>query len=208
MPRTLIKNADWILTMDSKGSRYRNADLLLEDNRILAIGPALDAGPVPARVIDASGKIIAPGFVNTHHHTFQSLVRNIHIANGLTLEPWLMVVYDIFREIDPELVRAGALVGLGDLLKTGCTTSSDHMYVHPQGAHRLTDVEIEAAAELGIRFHPTRGGITIGRSQGCGHVPDDLVESAGDILADAERLIDTYHDASRFSMCQIGLASL
>ena len=82
-------------------------------------------GPVPARVIDASGKIIAPGFVNTHHHTFQSLVRNIHIANGLTLEPWLMVVYDIFREIDPELVRAGALVGLGDLLKTGCTTSSD-----------------------------------------------------------------------------------
>ncbi len=206
MPRTLIKHADWILTMDPKGTRYRNADLLLEDNQILEIGPNLDAGPGPVQVIDATGKIITPGFVNTHHHTFQSLVRNIHIANGLKLEPWLMVVYDIFREIKPELVRAGALVGLGDLLKTGCTTSSDHMYVHPQGTQRLTDVEIEAAAELGIRFHPTRGGITIGRSQGCGHVPDDLVESADDIVADAERLIDTYHDTSRFSMCQIGLS--
>ena len=91
MPRTLIKHADWILTMDPKGTRYRNADLLLEDNQILEIGPDLDAGPGPVQVIDATGKIITPGFVNTHHHTFQSLVRNIHIANGLKLEPWLMV---------------------------------------------------------------------------------------------------------------------
>ena len=158
MPRTLIKHADSILTMDPKGTRYRNADLLLEDNQILEIGPNLDAGPGPVQVIDATGKIITPGFVNTHHHTFQSLVRNIHIANGLKLEPWLMVVYDIFREINPELVRAGALVGLGDLLKTGCTTSSDHMYVHPQGAHRLTDVENRSGRRAGdpVPPHPGR----------------------------------------------------
>ncbi len=206
MSRTLIRNADWVLTMDPSGTRCRGADILIEDREILAIGPALDPGPGPVQVIDAAGKIVTPGFVNTHHHTFQSLVRNIHIANGLKLEPWLKVVYDIFREVNADVVRAGALVGLGDLLKTGCTTSSDHMYVHPQGTERLTDVEIAAAAELGIRFHPTRGGITIGQSQGCGHVPDDLVETADAIVSDAERLIDTYHDTSRFSMCQVGLS--
>lgn len=206
MSRTLIRNADWVLTMDPAGTRCRGADILIEDREILAIGPSLDPGPGPVQVIDAAGKIVTPGFVNTHHHTFQSLVRNIHIANGLKLEPWLKVVYDIFREVNADVVRAGALVGLGDLLKTGCTTSSDHMYVHPQGMERLTDVEIAAAAELGIRFHPTRGGITIGQSQGCGHVPDDLVETADAIVSDAERLIDTYHDTSRFSMCQVGLS--
>lgn len=206
MKRILIQNADWILTMDEQGHRHRNADLLIEDNVIAAVGPNLGEGMEIDEVIDASGKVITPGFVNTHHHTFQSLVRNIHIANGLKLEPWLMVVYDIFKELNTDAVRAGALVGLGDLLKTGCTASSDHMYAHPKGTEKLIDAEITAAKELGIRFHPTRGGITIGQSDGCAHVPDCLVESADQILSDAERLIDTYHDDNRFSMCRIGLS--
>ena len=206
MRRTLIRNADWILTMDPAGTRLRRSDLLIEDNVIAAIGSDLGDGLEIDEVIDAAGKVVTPGFVNTHHHTFQSLVRNIHIANGLKLEPWLMVVYDIFREIDADAVRAGALVGLGDLLKTGCTTSSDHMYAHPRGTEKLIDAEIDAARTLGIRFHPTRGGITIGQSQGCAHVPDCLVESADQILSDAERLIDAYHDTSRYAMCRIGLS--
>ena len=107
MKRTLIRNADWILTMDAQGTRWRNGDLLIEDRQIAAIGQNLDATDVD-EIIDAAGRIITPGFVNTHHHTFQSLVRNIHIANGLLLEPWLAVVYDVFRDIGDEAARCGA----------------------------------------------------------------------------------------------------
>ena len=205
MKRTLIRNADWILTMDAQGTRWRNGDLLIEDRQIAAIGQNLDATDVD-EIIDAAGRIITPGFVNTHHHTFQSLVRNIHIANGLLLEPWLAVVYDVFRDIGDEAARCGAYIGLGELLKTGCTTSSDHFYAHPRGQSKLIDAEIEVAAQLGIRFHPTRGSLTIGKSGGSPHVPDDLVETTEEILDDCERLIKRYHDTQRFSMCRIGLA--
>lgn len=203
---TLIKNADWILTMDERGTRYQNADLLISGREIVGIGKDLGEGMEIDQVIDASGHIVTPGFVNTHHHTFQSLVRNIHIANGLRLEPWLATVYDVFREIDTEITKAGAYIGLGELLKTGCTTSSDHFYAHPRGQERLIDAEIEVARELGMRFHPTRGSLTIGKSCGSPHVPDSLVETTEEILDDCRRLVETYHDTSRYSMCQIGLA--
>lgn len=205
MKRTLIQNADWILTLDQAGTRYRNCDLLMEDRAIAAIGKGLSTRGVE-EIVDGSGRIVTPGFVNTHHHTFQSLVRNIHIANGLLLEPWLAVVYDVFRDIGAEAARAGAYIGLGELLKTGCTTSSDHFYAHLRGQANLIDAEIEVAAELGIRFHPTRGSLTIGKSGGSPHVPDDLVETTEAILDDSERLIKAYHDTSRFSMCRVGLA--
>ena len=205
MKKTLIKNLDWILTLDEQGTRYRNGDILVEGREIKEIGENLQASGVD-EVIDGKGKILLPGFVNTHHHTFQSLVRNIHIANGLKLEPWLAVVYDIFQEINPDVARAGTLIGLGELLKTGCTTSNDHFYAHPRGTEHLIDVQIEAAKDLGIRFHPTRGSLTVGKSNGSPHVPDTLVETTDEIINDCERLIQKYHNTDRFSMCQIGLA--
>lgn len=206
MTTTLIKNADWILTMDPERRRLKNADILIEGGRILALGPRLAPDKPTDRVIDASGKVIIPGLVNTHHHCFQSLARNITVANGIRLEPWLAVLYDIFIDVDAEVTRAGALAGLGDLLKTGCTTSNDHHYAHPRGQKELIDVEIAAAAELGIRFQPTRGSLTVGKSQGSPHVPDCLVETTDEIIADCERLINKYHDASRFAMCRVDVS--
>lgn len=205
MSNTLLHNADWIITMDEKRTKLRHADILFEDNKIVAVGPDLSASHVYDEKIDAQGMIIIPGLINTHHHCWQSLVRNIHVANGLTLEPWLAVVYEIFQEITPDVVEAGAYVGLGALLKTGCTTSMDHHYAHPRSEKNLIDVQIKAAQKLGIRFHPTRGSMSISKSEGS-HVPDSLAGDIDDILADSERLIQTYHDPEKFSMVRMGLA--
>jgi len=206
MKKMLIKNADWLVTMDAQKRRLRYADILVEGNAIARIGSGLDKEEAVDEVIDASGMVVLPGFVNTHHHCYQSLVRNITVANGLTLEPWLAVVYEIFQEITPEVVDAGATVALGELLKTGCTTSMDHHYAFPDKTlGQLIDAEILAAAKLGIRFHPTRGSMTKGKAQGT-HVPDALVQDEDEILDDCERLIKTYHDPGRFSMLRMGLA--
>ncbi|MBT4289982.1 MAG: amidohydrolase family protein [Deltaproteobacteria bacterium] len=206
MKKTLIKNADWVITMDDDKSRIKNGDILICDNAIQAVGNELDTNEIVDEVIDARGKVAIPGFVNTHHHCWQSLVRNIHVANGLKLEPWLAVVYDIFQDVDARVVEAGAYVGLGELLKTGCTTSMDHHYVHPAGQEKLIDAQIDAAKKLGIRFHPTRGNLSIGKTQGSPHVPDTLTENVDQILNDYERLIGKYHDDQRFAMTRVGLA--
>lgn len=207
MKKTLIKNADWIITMNSEQRRLRNSNILIEGPAIAAIGENIEQPENVDEVIDGRGMIAVPGFINTHHHLFQSLVRNLQIANEVPLYPWLKVVYDIFQEITPEVVEAGALVGLGELLKSGCTTSTDHHYAFPSNTDKnLIDVQIKAARKLGIRFHPTRGSLSTGQADGAEHVPDLLVEDVDDILADSERLIKTYHDPGRYSMCRIALA--
>lgn len=204
MRRVLIKNADWIITMNFNKERLKNSDIIIEDNVILKIGKNLDKDGVFDEIIDATGMIALPGFVNTHHHCFQSLVRNITVANGLHLEPWLVAVYDIFQELTPEAVEAGATVALSELLKTGCTTSQDHHYAFPNNKDEyLVDAEIKIASKLGIRFHPTRGSIT---KDDLPHSQKTLVGDQDDILADSERLIKTYHDPKRFSMLRMGLA--
>ena len=198
----LIKNADWIITMDENRTRLHHADLVMDGKEIRELGKDLERKYPDAEVIDAAGKIVLPGFVNVHHHTWQSLVRNINIANGLKLEPWLKVVYEIFKEVNTDVARAGAYAGLGELLKTGCTTSNDLFYAHPVGVEYLIDAEIETAKELGIRFHPNRGV----HSKASDIVPPEIVGATDVVIADAERLINKYHDRSRFSMCRVGIA--
>ncbi len=220
----LIVKADWVITLNERGERLRDADILVRGPAIAAIGPgvgekALSSGEPIDEVIDGRGKVVIPGLVNTHHHLYQTLTRNIPATQDIPLFPWLVKLYEVWRELDVEAVEVGALVGLGELLKTGCTTSTDHHYVFPRPGGRaagsgpsdgpaaggLIDAEIRAARRLGIRFHPTRGSMSLGRSQG-GLPPDEVVQSEEDILADSRRLAETYHDPARYSMCRLALA--
>lgn len=201
----LLKDAEWIITLDNGGHRYQQADILIDGPAIKAIGPDLPAGDGD-EVLDARGKIVLPGLINTHHHLYQTLTRNIPATQDVPLFPWLVTLYEIWRELTPEAVRQGAMVGLGELLKTGCTCSSDHHYVFPcdQGKE-LIDAEIQAAREVGIRFHATRGSMSLGKSQG-GLPPDEVVQDEEEILADSERLIQQYHETGPYAMCQVALA--
>ena len=205
MKTTLFRNADWIITMDDERTRHRNADLLVSGKEILAIGKGLEAqyrGRLAIdEVIDASGRVLIPGFVNTHHHTWQSLIRNIKATQGMALEPWLKVMYEVYKDLNQDVARAGVYASLGDCMKTGCTTSNDLWYPHPIYMPKLMDAEIEAAAEIGIRFHPVRAYHSVTSDI----VPPEVVDSTEGVMADAERLVKTYHDRSRFSMCQVGI---
>lgn len=205
MSTLLIKNARNIITMDEQRRSYPGGSLFADGQEIKAIGDDIPYKTADT-VIDAKGKIVFPGLINTHHHLYQTFTRNIPQAQDCELFDWLLTLYGIWRHLRPEDVYLSAQVGLGELLKSGCTTSSDHFYVFPEGTSgTLIDEEIRAASELGIRFYPTRGSMNLGRSQG-GLPPDEVCQSAEDILRDTRRVIETYHDASRFSMLRIGVA--
>ena len=204
--RILIEDADWILTMDQNKNRYRHADLVWENNVICEIGTDLKTkyeaeGLVFTDVINARGKILLPGFVNAHMHTWQSLIRNFKAIQGLRLEPWLAVMYEIYKDLQVEVARAGAYVSLGECLKTGCTTSNDLWYPHPAGVKGLVEAEIQAAKELGIRFHPVRSYHSLPSDV----VPKSMTENKEQILEDAEQLVKKYHDPDEFSMCRVGI---
>jgi cytosine/adenosine deaminase-related metal-dependent hydrolase len=194
-----------IATLDPERRVLRDADILIDGPAIAAVGSDLSAEPHDIEV-DLTGKVVLPGLVNTHHHLYQTLCRNIPRVQDVELFDWLIDLYQVWRHLTPDAVRLGALVGLGELLLTGCTTSTDHHYVFPRGvATTLIDEQIAAARQLGIRFHPTRGSMSRGESLG-GLPPDDVVQTEEEILADCERVLDTYHDGSQFSMCRIALA--
>ena len=211
----LIKGADWIITLNPQGERIRGGDILVRGPAIAAIGAGATLGSDAAgellEVIDARGLVVLPGFVNTHHHLYQVLTRGIPAVQDVPLFPWLTTLYEVWREITPEAVGVAARVGLGELLKTGCTTSADHHYVFPRGSASswgqggFIEAEIAAARELGIRFHPCRGSMSLGRSRG-GLPPDEVVQEEEEILRDCRRLADTYHDPGRYSMCRLSLA--
>lgn len=200
----LIKNIGHLCTMDDAGRELRDAWVLVEGPRIRALGD----GPAPAaeRTLDAHGALAIPGMVNTHHHLYQTFQRNVPYVQDAKLFDWLVGLYQIWRELTPEDVRTSAQVGLAELLLAGCTTVADHFYVFPRGqSPHLLDETIEAARALGVRFHPSRGSMSRGRSQG-GLPPDDVVQSPDVILEDSERVIARYHDPARFSMCRLSLA--
>ncbi len=202
--RILIQNALAVATLDNQDREYSPGAILIEGNRILKIGESLQE---PAdEIIDATGKVVLPGLVNTHHHLFQTLTRNLQATQDKELFDWLSILYEVWRELTPEAVYISALTGLGELLLTGCTTTSDHLYLFPaKSPGNLIDMEIQAAQELGIRFHATRGSMSLGKSQG-GLPPDDCCQSPEIILKDAQRLIETYHDPEEYSMTRLALA--
>ncbi len=203
MPTLLLRHADLILTMDSKRTRLYDGAIFARDNFIEAIGPTAHLPSTADTVIDASGMIVLPGFVNTHHHLYQTLTRVVPEAQNAKLFDWLVTLYPIWARLTGEAVYISALVGMAELLLSGCTTTTDHLYIFPNDVS--VDDEIRAAREIGIRFHPCRGGMSLGRSKG-GLPPDEVVQTEDEILADSERLIKTYHDPSPGAMCRIALA--
>ncbi len=200
MTETLIRNADVILTMDDARRELANSDILIRDGAIARIGAGL---ATTGAVIDARGCVVTPGLVNTHHHLYQSLTRAVPGAQDALLFGWLKTLYPIWSRFGPEEIFVSALTGLAELALSGCTLTSDHLYLYPNGA-RLDDT-IAAAREIGLRFHPTRGAMSIGQSDG-GLPPDGLVEREADILNDTVRVIDAFHDPSEGSMCRVGVA--
>src|SRR3990167_4097916 len=203
----LIKDADCIATMDDQGQEWRHASILIKGHEIVAVGPTSTLPPdllaQATHTIDARGHVVIPGLVNTHHHMFQSLTRAVPAAQNAELFGWLRTLYPIWSGLTPEMVHVSTQTAMAELLISGCTTSSDHLYLYPNGV-RLDD-SIEAAREIGMRFHASRGSMSVGESAG-GLPPDHLVEREADILADSQRLIDTWHDDSVHAMGRITLA--
>jgi cytosine/adenosine deaminase-related metal-dependent hydrolase len=209
MRTLLIKNAQLVATFDNadpaKARELKNTSIFIRGNLIEAIGPADQLPKHANEVIDAAGHLVMPGMVNTHHHMFQSLTRAIPATQNAELFGWLRGLYPIWAGLTPEMIRVSTQTAMAELLLSGCTTSSDHLYIYPNGA-RLDD-SIEAAAQIGMRFTASRGSMSVGQSKGA-LPPDALVENEAAILKDTQRLIETYHDASIGAMLQIAVAPL
>ena len=201
MTDTLIRGATTVLTMDDNRSELSDTDILIRDGVIAAIGPALAADG--CKVVDAAGTVVTPGLVNTHHHLYQTLTRAVPGGQDALLFGWLQTLYPIWARFGPEEMFVSAQIGLAELALSGCTLTSDHLYLFPNGA-RLDDT-IAAAGEVGLRFHPTRGAMSIGESAG-GLPPDSLVEDEQAILNDCIRVIDAFHDPRPGAMVRVGVA--
>ena len=201
MPDLLIKNADVVVTMDDRRAEIAQGDVLVRGGVIAAVGQGLQAPG--ATLVNAAGCVVTPGLVNTHHHLFQTLTRAVPGAQDALLFGWLKTLYPIWARFGPEEMHVSAILGLAELALSGCSMTSDHLYLYPNGA-RL-DETIAAAAEVGLRFHPTRGAMSIGESAG-GLPPDSLVEREAAILEDMIRVVDAFHDPAEGAMCRVGLA--
>ena len=200
----LLRGFDFVVTMDERRREIAHGSVLVEGNRIARI--ETDAANLQADVvIEGAGKVLLPGMVNTHHHLYQTLFRNVPGASGRKLFDWLVFLYDRWSGIDEEAVRTSAAIGCCELLLSGATTTSDHLYLFPKGRARIFGAEIEGAGLAGIRFHPCRGSMSLSRKDG-GLPPDSVVQTETEILDDCQRAIETYHDPSPLSMLRIALA--
>jgi 8-oxoguanine deaminase len=203
MGTLLVRNASLLVTLDDARQRFQDAGLFVSGNVVEQVGPTRNLPDTADQIIDASDMLILPGFVNTHHHLFQTLTRALPAAQNATLFNWLKTLYPIWARLSSEAVYVSALVGLAELMLSGCTTAADHLYIYPNDS--CLDDEIRAAKELGIRFHPTRGSMSLGESEG-GLPPDTVTEDEVEILRDTRRVIETYHDPERYAMCRVGVA--
>ena len=199
---TVIKNADLIISMDDARRVLNNYDIVISEGQIQKVAKNIRLNGLE-KVIDAAGCLVTPGLVNTHHHLFQSLTKAVPGGQNALLFGWLKTLYPIWSRFGPEEIRISTILGLSELALSGCTMSSDHLYLFPNGA--TLDDTIFAAQEVGLRFYPTRGSMSIGESLG-GLPPDSLVEKEQDIINDCIRLIDKFNDTSPASMIRVGLA--
>jgi cytosine/adenosine deaminase-related metal-dependent hydrolase len=199
----LIRDASLVATLDDQRRELPGGSVLVRGNRIEAVGLASDLPRDADEVIDARGHLVVPGLVNTHHHMYQSLTRAVRAVQDAELFSWLRGLYPIWARLTPEMVGVSTRVAMAELLLSGCTTTSDHLYLFPNGV-RLDD-SIEAARSAGMRFTATRGSMSVGQRDG-GLPPDSLVEREEEILSDSRRLIERYHDPAAGSLLQIALA--
>ena len=203
MSTLLIRHIAQLVTCDDSDRILQNADLYCEDGFIKAIGHDLD---IPAdRVIDGSHMFCYPGLVNTHHHLYQVFSRNLPQVQNMELFDWLRTLYEIWKNLDADVIRLSSLTGMGELMKHGCTTCFDHHYVFPAGSGDLLGAQFAAADELGIRMYASRGSMDLSKKDG-GLPPDSVVQTVDEILRDSVHAIETYHDASYGAMHRVALA--
>ena len=203
MRTLLIRNIQSLVSCDEKDTVYEHADLYAEDGKIAAIGQNLDRKA--DKIIDGSSMLCYPGLVNTHHHLYQQFSRNLPQVQNMELFDWLKTLYEIWKNLNEEVVYYSSLTGLGELLKHGCTTCFDHHYVFPKGAGDLLGAQFAAASTLVTRFHASRGSMDLSVKDG-GLPPDSVVQTVDEIMTDSARVIEKYHDASFGSMQQVALA--
>jgi cytosine/adenosine deaminase-related metal-dependent hydrolase len=203
MATLLLRDATLLVTMDGRRREIAGGGLFARDGVIEAVGPSQELPAQADEVIDARGLVVTPGLVNTHHHFYQTLTRVLPAAQDAALFDWLRVLYPVWARLTPEMVAVSTQTAMAELMLSGCTTTSDHLYLFPNGS-RLDD-SLEAAAAVGLRFHAARGAMSVGESAG-GLPPDSVVEDEEFILADTERLIERWHDPSRYAMQRIVVA--
>ena len=203
MKTLLLRNISRLVTCNDAGDVLQGVDLYAEGGVIRAIGPNL---PQQAdEIIDASGMLCYPGLVNTHHHLYQQFSRNLPKVQNMELFDWLKTLYEVWKNLDEDVIRLSSLTGMGELMKHGCTTCFDHHYVFPAGSGELIGAQFAAADTLGMRMHASRGSMDLSVKDG-GLPPDSVVQTVDEIMADSMRLIERYHDASFGSMHQVALA--
>lgn len=203
MSTLLIRHATLLVTMDAQRREIADGAVFARDGVIEAVGSSAQLPATADEVIDARGQVVIPGLVNTHHHMYQTLTRVLPAAQDAELFGWLRALYPVWARLTPEMVQVSTQVAAAELLLSGCTTSSDHLYIYPNGV--TLDDSLEAAALIGLRFHAARGSMSVGASKG-GLPPDEVVEDEDTILADTERLIQRWHNPGRFAMQRIVVA--
>jgi cytosine/adenosine deaminase-related metal-dependent hydrolase len=201
----LVRDGELLVTMDAARTELRGGWVAIHDGLVHSVGPAATAPPPAQRTLSAAGCLVTPGLVNTHHHLYQNLTRAYAPMTSAPLFGWLQTLYPLWRRLDEEAAHVSAWVGLAELALGGCTTSTDHLYLHPRGGGDLISAEIAAAQDLGMRFHPTHGSMSLSHKDG-GLPPDDVVRDEDEILAESERLVARHHDRSHGAMVRIALA--
>jgi cytosine/adenosine deaminase-related metal-dependent hydrolase len=201
----LVADAELVATMDGESREVAGGWVAADGGFVTAIGGPADPPPAARTVLSARNCLVTPGLINTHHHIYQNLTRAFAPAVNSTLFGWLTTLYPLWAGLDEEAAYLSAWVGLAELALGGCTTSTDHLYVHPRHGGDLITAEITAARELGMRFHPTRGSMSLSQKDG-GLPPDSVVQDDDEILADSERLVGLHHDPAPGAMVRIALA--
>lgn len=205
MADLVVTGSELLVTMDGERREIPGGWAAVTAGFVSAIGGAGEEPPIAAETLDAGGGLVTPGLINTHHHIFQNLTRAHRPSAQATLFQWLTRLYPLWSRLDEEAAYVSAWIGLAELALGGCTTTTDHLYVHPKGGGDLITAEIQAATELGLRFHPTRGSMSLSAKDG-GLPPDSVVQDDDTILADSERLVGRHHDRSPGAMVRVALA--